>query len=185
MEEWRILHDFPQYAISSIGRIKHLPVSPSTSQDLLHPTLRSGYLSIKLGLGPKRQRKDIHRLVAITFLGLPPTAKHQCNHKNGNKLDNRIENLEWVTQIENARHAYRTGLVQKPTSYPNWRPGYSCRQGELNSNARLSTSDVKYIIQATVEYGGIPKLAEKFNVSTDTIWKIRSRKRWPHISINQ
>jgi hypothetical protein len=62
---------------------------------------------------------QVHRLVAETFIGpIPPL--YVVNHKDGNKSNNSTENLEIVTQMENMRHARRTGLIQ-------YRPGRSAR----------------------------------------------------------
>jgi hypothetical protein len=59
----------------------------------------------------------VHRLIAQAFIP-NPLSKKQVNHKNGNKVDNRIENLEWVTQEENMQHAYDTGLkTYRPLHY--------------------------------------------------------------------
>lgn len=69
-----------------------------------------GYLQIQLcTIGHKHINKLIHKLVATAFIDNPEN-KSDINHKNGNKLDNRVYNLEWNTQKENNQHAINTGL---------------------------------------------------------------------------
>ena len=60
----------------------------------------------------KYKRVLIHRLVAVAFI-TNPSEKAEVNHINGNKLDNRVENLEWVSREENIRHAYDNGLIDR------------------------------------------------------------------------
>lgn len=57
-----------------------------------------------------RKRHLIHRLVASAFIGIPKNKKSQVNHKDGNKFNNCIDNLEWVTPSENILHAWKNGL---------------------------------------------------------------------------
>jgi len=75
---------------------------------------RSGYPVVKLTKGPKYGSQYLHRLMAITFIPNPGN-KPIVNHINGNKLDFRLENLEWVTRSENHLHALKTGLCKKPS----------------------------------------------------------------------
>lgn len=109
-----------------------------------------GYLRIAYGDG----RYYVHRLVALTYLPNPRNCKY-VNHKNGNKKDNRVENLEWVTASENWRHAIATGLARSI--------------GEITR--KLSDEDVRYI-RSVNESAEI--LAERFHVTTRTILKVRS-----------
>jgi len=62
----------------------------------------------------------VHRMVAITFIPNPEELP-QVNHKDGNKLNNEVNNLEWVSCGDNQRHAYNTGLKREPKGLLNGR----------------------------------------------------------------
>jgi hypothetical protein len=70
-----------------------------------------GYIQLELNNSKRKKNILVHRLVAMTFIGLPNDEKHQVNHIDGNKTNNQIENLEWVTAKENMRHAHNNKLI--------------------------------------------------------------------------
>jgi hypothetical protein len=71
--------------------------------------LLNGYLGITLKTNNKKTISKIHRLVATQFL-ICPDETYVVNHKDGNKTNNHVENLEWISQSENVKHAFRLGL---------------------------------------------------------------------------
>lgn len=98
------------FEVSSVGRLRRISGGTAkgiTSPRLLHPKLSTvGYYVIDL-----KEFRSIHSLVATAFLGPKPKKTMVCNHKNGIKTDNRIDNLEWVTHKENSQHSVRLGLT--------------------------------------------------------------------------
>ena len=106
-EVWKTIPGYEGlYEIISMGKIKSLRTG------LLRRDVNSGrgYRAIQLSdSNAKKHRLYVHRLVALAFLGPPPSEEYQVNHINLVKADNRVENLEWVTPDENMAHAYRNG----------------------------------------------------------------------------
>lgn len=94
---------------------------------------RDGYWRLKIYRDDKSRRNaGVHDLLLRAFVGPPPSAQHVPNHVNGVKDDNRLENLEWVTQSRNAQHAYDIGLHAAPwlgakgSDHPGF--GHTCPQ---------------------------------------------------------
>jgi hypothetical protein len=76
------------------------------------PAIRGKYLCVFISL--RNRAFPIHRLVLEAFHSPPPHRGYQCNHRNGNKHDNRLENLEWATPSQNSIHAHRVLKASDP-----------------------------------------------------------------------
>lgn len=90
----------------------------------------SGYMSVTLMINGFRKRIYVHRLVAMVYLDNAKTLP-SINHKDGNKSNNNIDNLEWVTQSDNLKHAIKTGLLKtvfSPDNQPKIRKHISVDQ---------------------------------------------------------
>jgi hypothetical protein len=193
-EIWKPCENSP-FEISSIGRVRNNRTGVLRKQSFS----RKGYPVITLWLDGKQNTYTIHRLVAIHFIGLPPIDRNQVNHKDGNKLNNRVDNLEWVNQQENMNHAKKLGLIasgdrsghrKHPERFPRTfgdsngmrlHPE-SVLRGESNGNSKLTDEVVKAIRR---EY--IPRkvsqrtLAKKYNVSQRLILMILQGEIWQHV----
>lgn len=109
------------YLVSNFGRVKGLDrVVLRKNQGTLNvrgkllkvKTLSSGYYKVNLNCNGSAFSKRVHRLVASAFIPNPKNHK-TVNHKNGNKLDNRVPNLEWCSLPDNLKHAKSMGLLDK------------------------------------------------------------------------
>jgi hypothetical protein len=121
MEIWKDVVGYEgYYQVSNLGRVRSLDRVLDKPNILTGgPTVRKGkilkqvenfgYLLVNLCVHDKRQAHRVHRLVLEAFVPNPEN-KPQTNHKNGNKKDNRLYNLEWATASENGKHAFENGL---------------------------------------------------------------------------
>lgn len=133
----------------------------------------NGYLDVVVSLGNKKIKNfRIHKAVAETFIPNPKN-KPEVNHIDGNKQNNYVENLEWVTGSENVQHAYNMGLASAKS-----------HQGENSSTNKLTDEDVLYIktnYKPRHPEFGCRALARKFGVHHKLIEMIIHNERWKHI----
>lgn len=124
MEEiWKDIKGYEGlYEISNLGNVK-------SSKILKKELCKNGYFRIKLFKNGKGKRFLIHRLVAIAFIPNQDD-KPQVNHRDGNKQNNNVNNLEWVTSKENNIHAHRAGLNKGSF-------GMLGKKGKLNKRAKI------------------------------------------------
>lgn len=109
-ETWKDIPDYENlYQVSTLGRVR----SAKTLKPLVPQISDRGYLRVRLTKNKQRKTARVHRLVAYAFI---PNVdmKPEINHINGNKTDNRVCNLVWVSKSENQKHSYRV-LNRKPS----------------------------------------------------------------------
>lgn len=118
MTEWKYVPGFEgAYIVSDEGDVVSLPrnirskgdgIRPLNGRTLKKHVLNNGYEQVTLCRDGDVKRMSVHRIVAEAFM--PDHEGDQVNHINGIKTDNRVENLEWCTCIENHKHAFAHGL---------------------------------------------------------------------------
>lgn len=106
-EEWRSILGYPEYEVSSHGRIKSLSGSGGVEERIMvpQPNKNSGRLYVSLRNG-KRRNAQVARIVAHSFIANDNPENQTVNHKDGNVHNNHVDNLEWVPQSDNNQHAY-------------------------------------------------------------------------------
>lgn len=104
METWCKVDENPLYEVSTSGKVRR-------KNHIKAPVYNKGYYKVDLYRNGHSVSRRIHRLVAKAFMPNPKNLP-EVNHKDGNKLNNNVENLEWVTNSKNMKHAYRTGIAK-------------------------------------------------------------------------
>lgn len=117
---WSKIDEFP-YSVSDTGLVRN----DRTRKILKGRVLPNGYAYVRLGSFKKNFY--IHRLVAACFIE-NPDAKHEVNHIDGNKLNNCVDNLEWVTHSENNIHKYRVLGFQNENLFKSRRKRVVCEE---------------------------------------------------------
>lgn len=179
IELWRDIPGYEgYYQASSFGRIRGVDRTVKTfgggnvllkSKIIKFKKNNHPYFSIKLHKDGIGKLRSVHRFIAETWIPNPEN-KPQVNHLDGNKKNNRVDNLAWATRSENAKHAVLFGLM-KPL------------KGEDVNFSKLIESDVLSIV-AEYNEGKITteSLGKKYNVDRKTISLIITGKNWKHIT---
>ena len=163
MEIWKVLPRAPQYLCSNLGNIKSLRYQ----RNLNGCKNNCGYARVQLG--SSKNKHFIHRLVAECFL----EAKEGnvfVNHKDGNKSNNRVDNLEWCTMKTNNIHAVQTGL-RNPV------------KGESHPQSKLTEKNAIEIIRLLNQGINCTQIGKRFSVDRKTIADIKNGKTWKHLTL--
>lgn len=114
--------------------------------------------------------RRVHRLLAAAYIPNPENLP-MINHKDGNKLNNSLGNLEWYNQLGNMQHAFRTGLVNNT--------------GLNNGMCKLNENQVAEIKRMLIEGVSQYKIAKHIGgISRSTVMNIKNRGNWSHIKVS-
>ena len=156
-EEWCEIDGYNgRYQVSNLGRVKSF--FDKEARILKANKVAEGYLRVSLRKDSMAKNHYVHRLVAKAFIPNPGN-KPQVNHIDGDKTNNRVENLEWMTGEENINHAFKLGLSKIP-------------RGSKNPSSKLTPDQVREIRRIYVKGSykfGVVALAKRFKVSQETI----------------
>jgi hypothetical protein len=135
---------------------------------------QDGYIRYDLKRNYKSKHKFAHRLIMEAFC--PNINNLPCvNHKNGVKIDNSLDNLEWISIKDNNNHAYRTGLNKY---HPEFFPHECC---EKHPKSKLTNDQVLEMRRLGADGISCKDLSIRFNINKTTVWKILKRTAWTAI----
>ena len=161
MEKRKIILECPNYEVSDLGKVFNIKTGKEIKTTLVR---RTGYYNLTLCNSGNKKRFSIHRLVLSTFIENVDN-KPQVNHKNGDKSDNRLCNLEWNTRSENQKHSIEYGLRSAA--------------GEKNSQVKINEKIALEIFKSNDTY---KSMSERYNISIGVIYQIKNGKLWTHVT---
>lgn len=163
--QWKPIHSLnDKYEASFDGKIRNA----QTKKILKAYKNKCGYLTMTVRPAPKIQKNArVHRMVAEAFLGECPEGK-VCNHKDGNKTNNNVDNLEYVTSLENNIHALKTNLRQ---------PAH--KKGRIAARRKITDEEAQYVrdLREQTQYGP-RKLSKLTNIPRSVISGILYRNNY-------
>lgn len=158
-----LMNDLIDFEISKEGVIRNKHTFKIKSQYVSD----TGYYMISVSQNNKSKPYRVHRLLAQTFISNPHN-KPEVNHKDGNKLNNSLGNLEWVTHLENMQHAFKSGIANNT--------------GVKNGMSKLTPNKVKKIKLMLSRGISQYKIAKEIgDISRSAILKIHLGKTWANV----
>lgn len=168
-EEWRPVPGWPEYEVSESGAVRRLAAGHgATAGRILKPwrNKQTGYLQVSLWRGNQDYRTTVHRLVAVTFLGNPPSPKHVVAHNDGSRDNNHWANLRWATQRDNIADTVTHGTHNR---------------GSRNGQAKIDEVCAAAIRRMVAMRVPREVAAEGFGLRRQTVDDIVNHRRWGHI----
>ena len=170
VEEWRVISGYPDYEVSSAGRLRsYRGIGCGSHKRMAEPRLLSPaadahgyrYTTLTSAVCGRRSAK-IHRLVLEAFVGPPPKGM-ECRHLDGNQQNNALSNLQWGTSTENAADRRQHGTLSR---------------GSKHGASKLTEAAVLEI-RASTEPGVV--LADRYGVVDSCISSVRKGLKWRHV----
>lgn len=163
-----------RYAVSTHGRIASYKEDVLKDGKLLNGSLTTGYRTLNLHRPGHKGTLYIHREIAKLFLKRPSTKQKFVIHKNHNKLDNSVKNLEWATLEKMIGHQQKSPA----------KVAYKKRQANREIGLKLTALQVRKIkeqLNNKTRRITIRQLADRYNVSEMTMYRIKSGENWGRI----
>lgn len=165
-EIWKPIETWDEYyLISNKSRVKSILKGIRWAKIKSQIIGTTGYWCVHLSVNGHHEFRRVHRLLAKSFIPNPEN-KPCINHKDGNRLNNDLPNLEWATYSENLQHAYDMGLAI---------PQY----GETSKRSKLTSDEVLEIYNCDLPSKDMSFL---YNVSSNTINGIKTGRVWGHLT---
>ena len=164
-EEWRVIDEYPAYAVSSFGRVMRIKDGPTTRAGKIikgRPD-QSGRLGVSLCNDGVIRTKGISRLVCAAFNGPPPTARHHAAHNDGNCQNDIPSNLAWKTAVENEADKKLHGTAPI---------------GESNGGSKITEGRALEIISAR---GTMADIGARYGMSSTQVCDIKNAKSWGYL----
>ena len=166
LEKWKPIEGYSDYLASSFGRIMRVvatvPSGSAAGKILKQGTLKHGYKNVSLYKLGVPKSLSVHRVIATAFFG-KPKLDLVVNHKDGNKKNNNINNLEFVTATANELHALLSGLKA---------------HGDRHGSAKLRSADIPVILARINAGHKTDSMAADYGVTTTTIRNVANNKTW-------
>lgn len=163
-----------RYALSSSGRIASYKEDILEDGKLLKGSITTGYRTLNLHRPGSKGTLYIHRELAKLFLKKPSPKYKYVIHKNHNKLDNKLKNLSWATLEEMIEHQQKSPA----------KIAYKKKQANRESGLKLTITQVKKIkdtLNSKKRNITIKQLANKYDVSEMTMYRIKSGENWARV----
>lgn len=176
-EIWKPVPGFEWYEVSNVGNVRSIDrefVNQIGRKCFLKgspikPTIAKGYARVGIRKDAVKKMFSVHRLVALAFIPNPNNYE-SVNHINGDKLDNRVDNLEWCTLTQNIKHAYDNNLM-------------GCMDNSLAKVAKINEVNSYKLIRVTspngkvFEFNSVKETSEYFGIKVSTINDALSKKQ--------
>lgn len=175
-DRFKFIKNFEKYSACTNGHIYSNDYNHTGKRKILKECIdKDGYPYVRFVINGKKYKKMVHRLIAETFIE-NVNNKPQVNHINGNKSDNRVENLEWVTVKENIIHSYKV-LGKKPTN--QMIKDFTKRvRGENNPKSKIDYRTACIIRKDRAKGIMLKYIARKFDISISQVSAICNNKFW-------
>lgn len=166
METWKVVECSPEYEVSDLGRVRRVSAAAGTyaGRILAQPRSKNGYPQVNIRRDGRIRSTKVHILVATAFHGPKPSPVHQVAHRDGDRTNNRVDNLRWALPAENAHDNILNGVQP---------------QGEAHPRAKMSEDGIRDIRLRHAAL--IKELASEYGLGLSQVRTIIKGERWTNV----